>query len=143
MPGTGILGKLFFKKIFRGFWQSEAAVAEKQTDETNTVEKQPLSSQEVPVSGLPARCLVVRKIIRRERLRRRVDFVALLRDQSAAASTRTDTVFLGIRRDDLGSTGGQTVNQPSIGSDAHHPGAPRTRATLRCRGDPFLFAGRS
>lgn len=142
MPGTGTVGKLFFKEFFRGFWQSEAAVAEKQTDETNTVEKQPLSSQEVPVSGLPARCLVVRKIIRRERLRRRVDFVALLRD-SAVAPTRSEFVFAGIRRDDLGATGGQTVNQPSIGSDAHHPSAPRSRATLRCRGDRFLFAGRS
>ena len=41
MPGTGAVGKLFFK----GFWESEVAVAEKQTDETNTVEKQRLPSQ--------------------------------------------------------------------------------------------------
>ena len=68
MPGTGPVGKLFFKKFLGDFWESEAAVAEKQTDETNTVEKQPLLSQGVPVPGLPARSLVVRKIIRRERL---------------------------------------------------------------------------
>jgi hypothetical protein len=47
MPGTETLGKLFFK-LFLEIWQPELAAAEKQPDETNTVEQERLSSQGVP-----------------------------------------------------------------------------------------------
>src|SRR4029453_15653255 len=110
-------------------WQPELAAAEKQTDETNTVEQERLSSQGVPVSILPARRrLVVRRIIRRKRLPRRVDFVA--RRKIAAAPTRSEFVLtFRTGRDDHSAARGRTENQSSIRRDANKPGANRTSGT--------------
>ena len=73
MPGTGAVGKLFFKK-FLGDFGSQKLLCGKANRRDEHGGKAAFT-----VSGLPARCLVVGKIIRRERLRRRIDFVAARR----------------------------------------------------------------
>ena len=125
MPGTGAVGKLFFKK-FLGDFGSQKLLSPKSKQTRRTRWK-----SSVYRLRLPARRLVVRKIIRRERLRRRIDFVALLWDKSAAASTRTEVVLtFRTGRSNHGTTGWQTENQSSVRRDANKPSPHRAFGTL-------------
>jgi hypothetical protein len=126
MPGTGTLGKLFFKLFFERFG-SQNSLQPKSKQTRRTQWKSSLYRLKASPSRACLRGLVVRKIIRRKRLRRRVDFVA--RRKIAAAARNEFTFVLGTRRDDHGAAGGRTENQSSIRGDANNSSAHRARGT--------------
>ena len=126
MPGTGTGGKLFFKLFFERFGRRRRRSRFCQKASESGVYRLTTSAFRV----LSVTWLVVRKIIRREWLRRREEFVAPRRNKIAAPSTGSEFVLtFGTGRDDHGAAGGGTENQSSIRRDANNPSAHRTRRT--------------